>query len=79
MDSLLIKNMGFLTLEEIKKLAYERNQELCVPPLDDRELERQWKQALDYANKKIKEREEAKQKHKQQANKDKRTTRTIKQ
>jgi P4 family phage/plasmid primase-like protien len=62
MDSLLIKNMGFLTLEQIKKLAYERNQELCVPPLDDRDIERQWIQALNYANRKIKEREEAKKK-----------------
>jgi|SRR5215211_22608 len=66
MDSLLVKNMGFLTLEQMKKLAYERNQELCVPPLDDRDIERQWKQALDYANKKIKEREEAKNKQQQQ-------------
>ena len=66
MDSLLIKNMEFLKGEQIRKLAYERNQELCVPPLNDRDVERQWKQALGYANKKIKEREEAKQKQKQQ-------------
>ncbi len=57
MDSLLLKNMGFLTLEQIKKLAYERNQKLCVPPLDDMDMERQWKQSLEWANRKIRERE----------------------
>jgi Bifunctional DNA primase/polymerase, N-terminal len=40
MDSLLVKNMGFLTLNEIKGHAYKRNLELCVPPLDDRAMER---------------------------------------
>jgi P4 family phage/plasmid primase-like protien len=59
MDSLLVKNMGFLTLDEIKGHAYKRNLELCVPPLDDRDMERQWKQALNYANRKIREREKA--------------------
>ena len=66
MDSLLVKNMGFLTLEQIKKLAYERNQELCVPPLDDRDIERQWKQSLNWANRKIKEREESEKKQQEQ-------------
>ena len=68
MDSLLVKNMGFLTLDEIKRHAYTRNLEVCVPPLDDGDMERQWKQALNYANRKIREREEAKQ---QQQNKQK--------
>ncbi|HSF51545.1 MAG TPA: bifunctional DNA primase/polymerase, partial [Nitrososphaeraceae archaeon] len=62
MDSLLVKNMGFLTLDEIKGHAHKRNLELCVPPLDDRDMERLWNQALDWANRKIREREEAKQK-----------------
>ena len=62
MDSLLVKNMGYLTLEEIKGHAQKRNSDLCVPPLDDRDIERQWKQALNYANRKIREREETKQK-----------------
>ncbi|HEX5187323.1 MAG TPA: bifunctional DNA primase/polymerase, partial [Nitrososphaeraceae archaeon] len=57
MDSLLLKNMGLLTLEQIKELAYQRNQQLCVPPLDNKELDRQWKQALEYANRKKEERE----------------------
>jgi putative DNA primase/helicase len=59
MDSLLIKNMGFLTLEEIKEHATKRNLELCVPPLDNTEIEKLWKQAYGYAIKKIREREEA--------------------
>jgi hypothetical protein len=66
MDSLLVKNIGFLSLEQIKKLAYERNQELCLPPLDDRDMERLWNQALDWANRKIREREEAAAKQQQQ-------------
>jgi hypothetical protein len=40
---------------------------LC-PPLDDRDIERQWKQSLNWANRKIKEREES----------EKKTTRTTK-
>jgi P4 family phage/plasmid primase-like protien len=67
MDSLLIKNMGYLTLEEIKEHAQKRNSGLCVPPLDDKEFEKQWKQSLDFAHKKIKEREEAKKKQQQQS------------
>ena len=66
MGSLLIKNMGYLRLEEIKGHAQKRNLELCVPPIDEKDFDRQWKQALDFANKKIKEREEAKQKQQQQ-------------
>src|SRR5215208_2247249 len=57
MDSLLRRNMGLLTLEQIKELAYQRNQELCLPPLDNKETDRLWKQALEYANTKIREQE----------------------
>ena len=83
MGSLLIKNMGYLTLEEIKGHAQKRNLELCVPPIDEKDFDRQWKQALDFANKKIKEREEAKQKQQQhqaqgQKNSNKSTTTTTK-
>ena len=66
MDSLLIKNMGFLTLDEIKQHAKKRNLELCVPPLDNNEIEKLWKQAYDYAIKKVKEREETIKKKKRQ-------------
>jgi Bifunctional DNA primase/polymerase, N-terminal len=43
MDALLSRNKGILTLEQIKKLSWERNQGLCIPPLDDIEMEKQWK------------------------------------
>ena len=66
MDSLLIRNMGLLKLEQIKELANQRNQELCYPPLDNQEMDELWKQSLDWANRKIKERETAKQKQDQQ-------------
>jgi putative DNA primase/helicase len=66
MDSLLIKNMGLLTLEQIKDLACQRNQELCVPPLDNKDIDELWKQSLDFANRKIKEREKATATAKQQ-------------
>ena len=48
MDALLSRNKGILTLEQIKKLSWERNQELCVPPLDDIEMEKQWKCATNF-------------------------------
>ena len=32
-----------LTLTEAKRLSYMWNDEQCKPPLDERELERQWK------------------------------------
>ena len=51
--------------------------ELCVPPIDEKDFDRQWKQALDFANKKIKEREEAKQKQQQQQHNKNKTKRTI--
>jgi len=41
MESLLLKNMGFLKLEEIKRLAEERNQDLCIPPLEKSDIDRQ--------------------------------------
>ena len=80
MDSLLIKNMGLLKLEQIKELAYQRNQELCVPPFEDRDMERQWNQSLYYANRKIKEREAAalkQQQKKQQQTQDQNNNATI--
>ncbi len=82
MDSLLLKNMGFLSLDQIKKLAYERNQELCVPPLDEKVIEGQWEQSLKWANLKKKEREEVATKQQQQKqeknnNNKNNTTKTI--
>jgi P4 family phage/plasmid primase-like protien len=68
MDSLLIKNMELLTFEQIKELAYQRNQELCVPHLDNKDIDKLWNQSLHYASRKIKEKEAAKQKQQQNQN-----------
>jgi hypothetical protein len=78
MDSLLIKNMGLLTIEQIKDLTYQRNQELCDPPLDNRDFERQWEQSLKWANRKKQERENAAAgKHQNRDNNNKSTSKTI--
>jgi P4 family phage/plasmid primase-like protien len=69
MDSLLLKNMNFLTLEEIKQHTHNRNSELCVPPLDKTEIDKLWKQAYGYAIKKIKEIENSTKKKQQERNK----------
>jgi len=45
MDSLLARNRGILSPNKIKELAYDWNQEHCIPPLDDREFEKEWKQS----------------------------------
>jgi D5 N terminal like len=42
MESLIRRNKGILSDERIKQLAYEWNSEHCVPPLDNREFEKQW-------------------------------------
>ena len=68
MGSLLIRNMGLLKLEQIKELAHQRNQELCLPPLDNQEMDKLWQQQLVWANGKIKERETARQKQEQKQN-----------
>ena len=69
LDSLLIKNIGFLSLDEIKEHAKKRNSELCVPPLDNSELEKLWQQAYGYAIKKIKEQEDIIKKKRQEQDK----------
>jgi desulfoferrodoxin (superoxide reductase-like protein) len=48
MDSLVKRNAGILSLEEVKELAYKWNQKHCSPPLDDVSFERQWKDATKY-------------------------------
>ena len=48
MESLLQRNRGIMTLEEIKENTQKINQRLCVPPLDDMEFERQWQCALKF-------------------------------
>ena len=47
-ESLIQRNKKILSLDKIKKLAYEWNQQHCKPPLDDKEFERQWNDALKF-------------------------------
>ena len=53
MDSLLTRTRGILSPNKIKELAYEWNQEHCIPPLDDREFEKEWKQSAIFVAKSI--------------------------
>ncbi|MGH9987655.1 MAG: hypothetical protein ACRD8W_27245, partial [Nitrososphaeraceae archaeon] len=48
MDSLLRRNKGILSLEQIEDLAGQWNSKHCVPPLDDRDFRRQWDNAQKY-------------------------------
>jgi len=48
MESLLRRNRNILTHEHIKRLAAEWNQEHSIPPLDDREFEKQWRCAINF-------------------------------
>jgi hypothetical protein len=52
MESLIARNSGILSLEEIKPLAQQWNQKHCSPPLDDKEFEKQWVCATDFIAKK---------------------------
>jgi len=52
MESLLQNNRK-MPLEIIKQMAYLWNQNHCVPPLDDVEFERQWKDAVRFVSKSI--------------------------
>ena len=45
-------------LEEIRELCYIWNQQHCKPPLDDREFEKQWKDAKDFIKKERNEKRE---------------------
>ena len=48
MESLLRRNRGILTEEQIKQFAIEWNQKHCIPPLDDKEFSRQWGDAIKF-------------------------------
>jgi hypothetical protein len=50
-ESLIQRNKKILSLEKIKELAYEWNQQHCKPPLDEKEFERQWNDALKFVSK----------------------------
>jgi hypothetical protein len=45
MESLISRNRGILYLEHIKQLATKWNSVHCIPPLDNKEFEKQWKSA----------------------------------
>jgi P4 family phage/plasmid primase-like protien len=51
MESLLARNKGVMTHEQIKRTAREWNENVCDPPLDDKEFEKQWKCATGYIGK----------------------------
>jgi hypothetical protein len=46
MESLIKRNSGVLNLDKIKELAMDWNNVHCAPPLDSRDLERQWRCAM---------------------------------
>ena len=52
MESLLARNSGILSQDQIKSLARQWNSQHCSPPLDDKEFEKQWKCATDFIGKK---------------------------
>ena len=60
MDSLLRRNAGILSLDQIRTLAYNWNKEHCDPPLDDLEFEHQWKTATKFIGSQIKAEKEKK-------------------
>ena len=53
MESELQRNRGIKPLEDIKQIAQLWNQKHCRPPLDGREFEKEWKQALEFIAKSI--------------------------
>jgi hypothetical protein len=63
MESLIVRNSGILPLQKIKNLAREWNSQICMPSLDDKEFEKQWKCALVFIDRKKKQ--EGEQQHQQ--------------
>jgi hypothetical protein len=51
MESLIQRNRTILTEDEIKKLSHEWNQKHCSPPLNDEEVDRQWRDAIRFIQK----------------------------
>ncbi|HEU4822480.1 MAG TPA: hypothetical protein VFS97_03565, partial [Nitrososphaeraceae archaeon] len=48
MESLIVRNSGILSLEEIKSLAQQWNSRHCSPPLDDKEVQKHWRCATEF-------------------------------
>jgi hypothetical protein len=69
MESLIVRNSSILTLDNIKEYAKDWNIQHCSPPLDDKELEKQWKCALKFVSRKNRgEREQCYQYYQQPSN-----------
>jgi hypothetical protein len=51
MESLISRNSSIISEDEIKEIAYRGNQQHCKPPLDEREFEKQWKDAKNFISK----------------------------
>jgi hypothetical protein len=73
MESLIARNRNILSLEEIIELSRKWNEQHCVPPLDDREFERQWRDATKFIADKHNDNDDAAQEE-QVENKNKKTT-----
>ncbi|CAN5235912.1 hypothetical protein BH18THE2_BH18THE2_34620 [soil metagenome] len=58
MESLIARNSGILSFEEIKQLAQQWNLKHCSPPLANKEFEKQWTCATDFISKKGSETDE---------------------
>jgi hypothetical protein len=53
MESLLSRNREILVIDKIKNLARDWNNNHCVPPLDEKEFQKQWRCASKFVDKKI--------------------------
>ncbi|MPZ05719.1 MAG: hypothetical protein GEU26_04765 [Nitrososphaeraceae archaeon] len=51
-ESLIFRNKGILSLDQIRELTWKRNLQICKPPLDKKEFDRQWDCAVDFVRKK---------------------------
>lgn len=50
-ESLIQRLGGIYSIDKIKKMAYEWNEEHCKPPLDDKEFESKWESAKKFVGK----------------------------
>ncbi|HKH85882.1 MAG TPA: bifunctional DNA primase/polymerase [Nitrososphaera sp.] len=58
MESRIKKLRNEKSLNEIWQVCYDKNEKMCRPPLDDREFERQWKDATKFVDRTDKEEQE---------------------
>jgi hypothetical protein len=52
MESLIVRNSNILSLEKIKELTKDWNNQHCIPPLDDKGFQKQWRCALRFVSRK---------------------------